>query len=381
MADMNITAARPGLTPTQWDSKFWTEYVRSNQFAPYMGTSMTSMIQVREDLGTKRGDSIVFPTVRRLIGAGVTGNQILEGNEELLNARSMKLSVGVIRHAVAVSDWDEQKSVIDLRDAARDALKVWSLEKMRADLILSLSAVTADGDVQVPYASATAGQRNAWLVNNSDRVLFGRSVANGSSNVMATALATLDNDATTGDKMTGALLSLAKRRARNANPRIRPITVKRASINGMAASDEEWFVAFLPSPAFRDFRNDPPVLAANTNAMERGIGNPIFTGGDLLWDGIIVREIPELPVITGAGTAGIDVAASFLCGAQALGVAWAQRTKTTTNTRDYSFMHGVGLQEMRGIGKLRFGKDATVDQTAPVDQGIMTIFTAAVGDA
>lgn len=378
MADMNITAARAGLTPVIWDSRFWTEYVRENQFAPYMGTSMSSMIQIREDLTSKRGDTIVFPTVRRLIGAGVTGNQILEGNEELLNARSLKLAVGVIRHAVAVSDWDEQKSVIDLRDAARDALKVWSLEKMRADLILSLSAVTADGDVQVPYASATSGQRNSWLVNNSDRILFGSAVANSSSNVMATALATVDN---TADKMSGAVLSLAKRRARLANPRIRPITVKRASINGMAASSEEWFVAFLPSFAFRDFRNDPAVLAANTNAMDRGLGNPIFTGGDLIWDGIIVREIPELPVITGAGTAGIDVAASFLCGAQALGVAWAQRTKTTTNTRDYNFMHGVGLQEMRGIGKLRFGKDATVDQTAPVDQGIFTIFTAATGDA
>ncbi len=114
MADMNITAARPGLTPTIWDSEFFVEYVRENQFASYMGTAMGSMIQIREDLTTKRGDSVVFPTVRRLIGAGVTGNQILEGNEELLNARSLKLTVGVIRHAVAVSEWDQQKSVIDL---------------------------------------------------------------------------------------------------------------------------------------------------------------------------------------------------------------------------------------------------------------------------
>jgi N4-gp56 family major capsid protein len=375
---MNITAARAGLTPTIWDSEFFVEYVRENQFSSYMGTAMGSMIQIREDLTTKRGDSVVFPTVRRLVGAGVTGNQILEGNEELLNARSLKLPVGVIRHAVAVSDWDEQKSVIDLRDAARDALKVWSLEKMRSDLILSLTAVTADGDVQIPYASATAGQRNTWLVNNADRVLFGNSKANAASGVMATALATLD---TTNDKMTGAILSLAKRLARGANPRLRPISVKRQSINGMAASSEEWFVVFMNSLVFRDFRSDPAVLSANTNAMERGIGNPLFTGGDLIWDGMIVREIPELPVITGAGASAVDVAQSMLCGAQALGVAWAQRTKTTTNTRDYGFMHGVGLQEMRGIGKLRFGTDATVDQTAPKDAGMFTIFTTSAADA
>ena len=35
----------------------------------------------------------MFPTVRRLIGAGVTGNAILEGNEEILNAHSLNLVV------------------------------------------------------------------------------------------------------------------------------------------------------------------------------------------------------------------------------------------------------------------------------------------------
>jgi hypothetical protein len=44
-------------------------------------------------------------------------------------------------------------------------------------------------------------------------------------------------------------------------------------------------------------------------------------------------------------------------------------------------MHGVGLQEMRGIGKLRFGTDATVDQTAPKDAGIFTLFTTSTADA
>lgn len=368
MADMNITAARAGLTPTIWDSKFFTEYVRKNAFSRYMGTSMTSLIQVREDLTTKKGDSVVFPTVRRLVGAGVTGNQILEGNEELLNARSLKLAVGVIRHAVAVSDWDEQKSVIDLRDAARDALMTWALEKMRADLILSLGAITADGDVQIPYASASATQRNTWLTNNTDRVLFGAAKSNNTG-VMATSLANVDN---TADKLTASTISLAKRLAKNANPRIRPLQV-----NG----DEEWFVLFVNSYQMRDLMADPVIQAKLQYAAERGKDNPLFTGGDIIHDGVIIREIPELGVITGAGTSGIDVAPAFLCGAQALGIAWAQRTKSVTNTRDYGFMHGVGVSEMRGIGKLRFGTDATVDQTAPKDAGMVTVFTASTADS
>ena len=366
---MNLTPARQGLTPLVWDTDFFVEYVRKNQFARYMGTQMGSMIQVREDLTRKPGDTVVFPTVRRLVGAGVTGDTVLEGNEEILNARSLNLTVSAFRHAVAVSDWDEQKSVIDLREAAREALMVWELEKMRNDIISSLEAMTADGNIQVSYGAATAAQRNTWMVNNADRVLFGNSKSNAVSGVMATALATIS--AATG-KMTAATVTLAKRIARTANPRIRPISVN---------DDEEWFVFFMPSLPFRDLMQDPTIINTLQYAWDRGRDNPLFTAGDILYNGVIIREIPEMPVIPGAGAAGIDVAMSAFCGAQALGVAWAQRMKSTTNTRDYGYMHGVGIQEMRGIGKLRFGVDPTVDTTKPVDAGMVSVWTSAVADA
>ena len=64
---------------------------------------MDAMIQLQTDLTRKPGDTVVFPTVRNLVGAGVTGNTVLEGNEEILNARSLNVAVSVIRHAVAVS--------------------------------------------------------------------------------------------------------------------------------------------------------------------------------------------------------------------------------------------------------------------------------------
>ena len=369
MADMNVTPARAGLTPLIWDSDFFTEYVRKNQFARYMGTTMGAMIQVRDDLTRKAGDTVVFPTVRRLVGAGVSGNTVLEGNEEILNARSLNLVVSAFRHAVAVSDWDEQKSVIDLREAAREALMVWELEKMRNDIITSLEAITADNNVQVSYAAATAGQRNTWMVDNADRVLFGASKSNAVSGVMATALLTVDN---TADKMTAAIVTLAKRIARTASPRIRPISVN---------NDEEWFVMFMPSLPFRDLMQDPVIINTLQYAWDRGRDNPLFTAGDILYNGVIIREVPEMPVIAGAGTGGIDVAMSALCGAQALGVAWAQRMKSTTNVRDYGYFHGIGLQEIRGIAKLRWGVDPTVDTTKPVDAGIVSVFTSAVADA
>jgi len=304
-----------------------------------------------------------------LVGAGVTGNTVLEGNEEILNARSLKVPVGVIRHAVAVSQWDEQKSVIDLLNAARQVLKNWAMNKLRADIILSLGAVTADGDVQISYAAATAAQRNTWLVNNSDRVLFGASKSNNTG-VYATSLTNIDN---TADKLTAAQITLAKRIARTASPKIRPIRVN---------DDEEWYVMFVPSMVFRDLMLDPVIINSLQYAWNRGSDNPLFTAGDILYDGVIIREIPELPTIPDVGAgATVDAGASYLCGAQALGIAWAQRTKAITNERDYGFFSGVGVQEIRGVAKLRFGVDPTVDQTKPVDNGVVTVWSAAEPDA
>jgi len=368
MADMNVTPARAGLTPQLWSKNFFAEYVRANRFRKYMGTGPESMIQIRDDLTVKNGDSITFAAARRLVGAGVT-TSVLEGNEEALDMRSMKLTVGPIRHGVAVDNWDIQKSVIDLLNVAKPALRTWAMEKLRSDLIAGFSSING-----VNFGTATAAQRNTWTASNSDRVLFGHSVANGVSNVHATALLTLTNAA---DKMTGAILSLAKRRAQTASPHIRPIQV-------VENSDEEWFVALLPSLAWRDLKADPPVLAVNKDARPRENGwadNPLFTGGDMMWDGIVCREIPELSVAVGLGNAGIDVAATFLCGASALGVGWAQRTQAATQDRDYKWSHGAAISEIRGVGKLVFGRDPAGDTTSLVDNGMATVWSAAVADA
>jgi N4-gp56 family major capsid protein len=330
---------------------------------------MDAMIQMRTDLSTKNGDSVVFAAVRNLVGAGVTGNTILEGNEELLNMRSLKVPVGVIRHGVAASDWDEQKSIIDILQAARPALKNWASNKLRTDIITSLGAVTADGDVQISYGTATAAQRNTWLVNNSDRVLFGASKSNNTG-VYATSLTNIDN---TADKLNAAQITLAKRIARIATPKIRPIRT---------SGDEEWFVMFVPSMVFRDLMLDPVIINALQYAWNRGSDNPLFTAGDLIYDGVIIREIPELPTIPDVGAgATVDVGASYLCGAQAIGMAWAQRTKAIENNRDYNYFRGVGVMEIRGVAKLRFGVDPTVDQTKPVDNGVVTVWSAAEPDA
>ncbi len=364
---MAQTYAASGLTPQQWDSDFFKSYVRSSRYKRYMGTSEASIIQLKEDLTKRKGDSVTFALVNELTGNGVTGNATLKGNEERLGSRSHKLTVDVLRHAVAVDDWDVQKSVIDLRDAAKVQLREWAQKQLRDAILAAMGQI--DG---VNFTASSVGQRNTWTTNNQDRVLFG-ATANWT---------TADFGASVGKiGVTNILkptsLSLMKRMAQAASPKIKPVYVKEM--------DQEWYVAFVGPLAWRDLTEDSPtsnlLTLANRDARVRGEDNPLFTGDSLVWDGMIIREIPEiLPLATISGSAGARIEPVYLCGAQAIGAAWAQRTKTTTDTDDYEFVHGVGCQEIRRIEKLRFGTAAGVDLTTPKDHGIVTGFFAAAAD-
>lgn len=367
MADTSVAA---GLTVQQWDAKYFREYLGWNKFAKYMGTSENSIIQVKEDLTKKKGDSITFALVNRLTGAGVTGSNTLEGNEEGMDTRSHKLTVDQIRNAVRVPMLDEQFSAISLRNAAKPVLQDWSMENMRDAIVTALGSING-----VAYGSATEAQKDAWLDDNNDRVIFGATLSNTDSTGGTVAYDFSDSTATidnTADKLTSTLISLAKRRAKKASPQIRPIRVREAG-------DEEWYVLLCNSMCFRDLRADTAIQQADREARARGITNPLFTGGDLLYDGVIIREIEQIDSVA-EGASSIAIAPNYLCGAQAIGVGYAMRSNTVEEVFDYGDKHGVAVREVRGIDKLEFGTHATVDTTDKKDHGVFTIWAAAVDD-
>ncbi|MGI9451047.1 MAG: DUF4043 family protein [Geminicoccaceae bacterium] len=359
MAD---STAATGLTVQQWDDKFFTEYVRENRFRRFMGTNENSIIQVKEDLTVKKGKTITYALVNRLTGAGVTGSATLEGNEEDMDSRSFALVVDKIRNGVRVAEIEEQYSAISLRNAARSVLKTWMMEETRDDIIGALGSING-----VAYGTATEVQKDAWIVDNADRVLFGALVANSGVD-HSVALATIDN---TADKLTSGVASLAKRLALTASPKIRPVRT---------TEDEQWFVMFCNSLAFRDLQADTTIQQANREAWVRGANNPLFTGGDLMYDGIIFKEIEDIAVISGVGAGAIDVAPNYLCGAQAVALGWAKRTTSKDELFDYGDKQGVAIEEIRGIDKMIFGSGAG-DTDDTKDNGLVTVYTAGVGDA
>jgi len=365
MAESTIPA---GNIVKKWERKFFNEYIRDGRFTPYMGEDEFKMIQVKTALQGETGRDLSITLVNRLTGTGKTGKSTLKGNEETMDQRTFVFIVDRLRHAVLHDRLDEDFNAIDLVKAKNSILLDWFKERMRDDLLDAFGSISVSGGVAVTFATATEAQKDAWLVDNADRILFGAAVSNNSSNDHSASLSNIDN---TADKFNASTLKLMKRRAKTASPRIRPITV---------TGDEEWFVAFAGSNTFRDFSNDSTVQQANREAWARGRDNPLFTGGDLILDGVIVREIPELANITGVGAGSIDVGPVYLAGAQAVGICWKRRSRMIEDIDDYGAKKGAGFEEIRDIKKLLFGK-GTTDLDDLVQHGVHTGYFASVDDA
>jgi hypothetical protein len=132
--------------------------------------------------------------------------------------------------------------------------------------------------------------------------------------------------------LTKEIVSKLKAKAETASPIIRPVTV---------GEDSENYVMFVGSGAFRDLKADMAQTLRDSDV--RGDGNKLYQDGDLMYDGVVIRKIQEIAAIGTVGASSARVEPVFLCGAQALGVAWAQRTRSKTEERDYGFVHGVAV--------------------------------------
>lgn len=360
MADSTAAA---GLTVKQWDAKYFTEYLQNNAFSRYMGANPNSIIQVKEDLMKKKGDAIHYALVNKLTNSAVTGSSTLEGNEEDMDSRSYELTIDQYRNAVRVPAFEDQKSAIPLRDAARDVLMDWSMEHTRDLVISALGSIN-----NVAYGSASEAQKDAWLVDNADRVLFGAAKSNNSSNDHSASLANIDN---TADKFTPEALELMKRMATSANPKVRPIR-----ING----DKRFYICFAGPQTFRDFKTNSTIRTAQREVSVIMQNNKLFDGGDQVWDGIIVHEVDDIGVIAGAGAAGIDVAPVYMCGAQAVGAGFAKRWQSKVEEFDYGDKYGVATRAWYNIEKLTFGS-GSADTDDLKDHGVVTGYFAAVADS
>lgn len=364
MAD---TTPATGVVAQQWDNKFFTEYFQEGPFRPLMGTNENSVIQVIEDLTKKAGDSISIMLINRLTNTATTGTNVLEGNEEDMATRSMRIYIEKYRNAVRVAEMSEVKSAVSLRDQAKPRLLDWATEYTRDQFIEALGSLNGTA-----FLSRTSTIADAWLVDNADRVYFGLSGTGGGSagfTDLSADLATLD---TTNDLFNFAALDGMILKAKTCSPKIRPM---RDPGNG-----RRYYVAFANPYAFKNLRDslDTEVLASTVVEMQ---ASKLFEGGDILWNGCIVKEVDNLPIYANIGASGTtEVTPVYLCGAQALAMAWGRRWKTMTEEFDYGDKHGVAVDGIYGIRKIIYGT-GTGDTDDLKDNGVVTGYFATTGSA
>jgi hypothetical protein len=359
------------------------EWVRDTLFSPYMGTDITAIIRKRMEL-TNGGEQMNIPMVARLNGTAI-GSGTLAGNEESIDNYGMRLWIDWARNAVKTNKAEKQKDSAAIFSVARPLLSDWSKELTRDEVVDAFYALVTESAPAglnssagqrvngILFDAATAAQRNTWVVDNVDRVLFGKLVSNYSA-TFATATATLD---TTDDKCNRAAMRLLKRIARAANPKIRPFKVE---------SGREYFVAFHGSRTFRDLKIDLETINKDARPRENGgmNKNPIFQDGDLLDDGVIHREVPEIDTraptfYATAGASGTtNVRPVWLCGQSAMAIGYGQMAKPTQlDNTDYGFNQGVGIEMAYGVGKMF--KKTTGGLLK--EWGIATAFFAAAADS
>jgi N4-gp56 family major capsid protein len=362
------------------------EFVRENLFSPYMGDDLNAIIRRRYEPKTG-GEQMNIPLVTKLTNSA-KGVGTLVGNEEKIDNYGMRCWIDWARNAVVTNKAEEQKDSADVFGEAKPLLSDWLKEKVRDDIISALMAFPSEssqtnlgsdaGEVVngIRYENASDANANTWIDANGDRVLYGNAVGNLAGSSHATDLAKID---TTNDKFVSSSVSLLKRTAMLASPAIRPYKTK---------DGYEYFVAFAGTNTFRDLKSNLATYWQYAQPREKADGNPLFQDGDIMFDGVIVRQVPEISsmvtdVWTGLTTAGASstrVEPVFLCGKQALAVAYGQMAKPTFRKEDdYGFVQGVGVEAAYGVAKM-FKKHPMTGSNL-VQWGVATGFYSAALDA
>lgn len=352
---------------------FFREYVRESRYTPYTGTSNNNIVTIKEGK-----QQINIPLITSLKSAGVSGSSTLRGNGEQISQYGMTLTPTYRRNAVEFDLEELDKPAYDLMMAARPLLMDWAKELTRDDITQAFNAIY-NGTTYSNYGDTAAGAFDTWLTNNDDRVLFGAAKSNLSAGNFTTSLANID---TTNDKLTANMMSIAKRIAQQASPRIRPLKV---------SGDKEMFVCFHDPYAFRNLRADSAIVTAQREV--NGQGKPIFEGGGFLYENIWHIEVPEIAEfidgdengsapwgadatadsLATAGNTSSRVGVSFLCGQQAAAFGLGMRPKIVVDKdHDYEFQPGVAAMLKHEIRKTYFNNK---------QHGMVTIFSSAAVDA
>lgn len=360
---------------TAWSLAFW-HHARNNAFiSRFMGKGANAMIQhITELTRSKKGARAVMTLLADLTGDGVMGDYTLENNEEALNSFDAVIQIDQLRHANRIEGrMADQKSIVNFRNASKDALGYWIADRLDQLAFLTLSSL--------PYTLNTNGSTRPVLAtgrNLSDLEFAPDANVAPSANrcfyLTSNGLSRgTGYDAAGGTLTTLSYKSLVRLKAAAKDNYIRPIK----------ANGEDIYHVFVTPMGMADLRLDPDFIANVRHAGVRGGDNPLFSGASsVVVDGMIVHEYHHVFDTSGApsgerfGAQGTDHGQRvLLCGAQALGMADIGNAEWVEKDFDYENQLGISVSKIVGFLKPQF-KGNPSSYNSKEDFGVMTLDTA-----
>lgn len=358
---------------TVWSRLIWKAAREKSRVMQYAGKGPNAVFQrITELTKDERGDRAVVTLVTDLEGDGIMGDADLEGNEEALKAYDEVITIDQIRNANRTAGrMTMQKSVVNFRDQSKDKLAYWLADRIDQMAFLTMSGIAyskhTNGADRVVKASGMNLNDLAFATDvtaPSDRRHVRWDKATGRLVAGDTSAVTAD------DKMSYELLVNARALAKDRYIR-----------GSIADANDEFYHVFLSPMQMKALKLDQDYLANIRNAGSRGEKkNPLFTGGIVTQDGLVIHEFRHVFNTMGAAAGdkwgdagGIDGSRALLVGAQALAMADLGTPMWEEETFDYGNQHGISVGKILGFRKPRFHNiyDGSVQ-----DHGVLAIDTA-----
>jgi N4-gp56 family major capsid protein len=274
--------------PELWAKELIKEAEKQMFWKNYEGAQGSGMPIIRKDDLTKQaGDRIHVQTLSNLTGTGVTGTDTLMGNEEKLVLGQISIVPDWIRHAVAYNKDAKVKANFELRSTAMNALSY-------------------------------------WLANKIDAALFTQAVAN-TAHIMYGGAATATASLTTGCEMSCIVLDRVKTALR-----------KNLALPIKTSGGNQYYVIVICADDAYYLRQDSTWKDAQLQAGPRDESNPIFTGAEGVYNGMIVR------VADNAVKSSANVSTAVAFGGEFMAVGYSALPNWNEEEQDYGFKFGVG---------------------------------------
>lgn len=379
-----------------WAPDLFLYALQNSRLSMLMGKEPDSIIHVNTDLSTKAGGTIVFELKNPLQGGGVGDDGDTTGNEETMTTGNMSLTVHERATAVkSAGMMSEQLTSIRRVDGFRRDAKRRLGEWIKNHALENDLVVCASGGYNENSGGAAIETINESYPA-SDRIWYGgQSVGStpalSNSGVSYGSDVALTAGATTASNLFGTqVISKVRSLALEASPRFTPGVFRQPSAKAerdirfdtMKSVVGEVFV-ILVHPGQRDTMRSE--LGTNGWAQltslcrQQSDNHPIFTGGNVLWDGCVVVEYDRILKRTGAGqttlaegfaldagraattdavASGDKVCRALLLGAQALCFGWAAYPGWFEDYVDCNKLK-VKTDMIYGVAKTKFNAHGT----------------------